>query len=214
MTETRKGLVAALAGRAGWNVADQVLSSLSNFALSVLVARALTTSGYGAFALSFSLYAYALTLSRLLSQPLMIRYSGAGSAGLTAGAGQAAGAALVLGALAGVAMLVVGLLLRGTAGWSIATVGVLLPGLLVQDCYRVLFFASGRPAAAAASDAVWGVVQLAGVVGVIALGRGGPEAYLLAWGLAGWLSAVWAAVRSGSGPCPARPCGGCVPTTT
>ena len=204
MTETRGGMVAALAGRAGWNMVDQLLSSLSNFVLSVLVARALTTSGYGAFALSFSLYAYALTLSRLLSQPLMIRYSGAAKEGFAAGAGQAGGAALVLGGLAGGAMLVVGLLLRGTVGWSIATVGVLLPGLLLQDCYRVAFFASGRPAAAAASDALWGVAQLAGVGAIIALGLGGPEAYLLAWGLAGWLGAAWAAVASGFRPAPGQ----------
>jgi len=182
---------------------DQVLSSLSNLILSVLVARKLNANAYGTFALSFSLYAYALTVSRILvSQPLTIRFSGARGKDFVAAARQSTGAALAVASLAGAGMVIAGWLAGGGLGISLATTGVLLPGLLVQDAYRMVFFAMGRPAAAAANDALWGVVQVAAVLAVSALGKGSAASYLWAWGLAGCLAGAIGAKTAGLWPAP------------
>ena len=63
---------------AGWGLADQALSSLTNFALSFVVARSFSTDVLGAFALVFSSYLLFLNIARPLAmQPLLIRFSGA-----------------------------------------------------------------------------------------------------------------------------------------
>ena len=40
--------------RAGWGVADQALSSLTNFGLAVVLARGLTAEGFGAASITFA----------------------------------------------------------------------------------------------------------------------------------------------------------------
>ena len=50
----------ALVRRTGWGVADQVLSSLTNFGLSVVVARAVGPAGFGSFTLVFTAFTTAL----------------------------------------------------------------------------------------------------------------------------------------------------------
>ncbi|MGI8882330.1 MAG: hypothetical protein ACR2KJ_17820 [Jatrophihabitans sp.] len=186
-------------------MADQILSSLSNFALAVLVARGLGSDAFGAFSLAFSLYAYALTVSRMLvSQPLMIRYSGSSGTDFANAARQSTGAAVGVAAPIGMAMLIAGIVAGGALGPSLATTGVLLPGLLLQDAYRMVYFAMARPAAAAANDALWAVAQVAAVLAVNALGYGSPAAYLWAWGLAGWVAAMFAAAQSGLRPAPTK----------
>lgn len=198
-----RSVATTLARRASWSIADQILSSVSNFALAVLVARKLNSDAYGAFALAFSLYAYAVTVSRLLvSQPLMIRYSGSNRTDFANAARQSTGAALSLAAPVGVAILISGIVAGGALGASLVTIGVLLPGLLVQDAYRMVFFAMGRPAAAAFNDAVWAVAQVAAVLTVNASGDGSPDAYLWAWGLAGCVAAALGAAQTGLWPAP------------
>ena len=52
----------ALLHRAGWGIAVN-LSSLTNFALGVVVARAVGPAGFGAFTIVFTAYTLALGLS-------------------------------------------------------------------------------------------------------------------------------------------------------
>ena len=42
--------------RLGWGVADQGISSVGNFAFSIIVAKALSPSDFGAFAIAFVTY--------------------------------------------------------------------------------------------------------------------------------------------------------------
>ena len=56
--------------RLGWGLADQSLSSLTNFALAVLVARQVSTAGLGAFGLAFTTYTITLGATRALCQSL------------------------------------------------------------------------------------------------------------------------------------------------
>ena len=60
----------------GWGVADQAVSSLSNFAVNIYVARLLGEQQYGIFSVVYVTYAFALNASRgLVTDPLMVRFS-------------------------------------------------------------------------------------------------------------------------------------------
>src|SRR5271156_6591470 len=63
--------------RLGWGVGDQAVSSLTNFAVSIYIVRALGPVQFGAFSLAYVTYGFALNASRGLStDPLMVRFSG------------------------------------------------------------------------------------------------------------------------------------------
>jgi hypothetical protein len=63
--------------RLGWGVADQVVSSVTNFAVSIYVVRTLGAVQFGAFGLAYVTYGFALNASRgLATDPLMVRFSG------------------------------------------------------------------------------------------------------------------------------------------
>ncbi|MDR2986820.1 MAG: hypothetical protein LBV34_18475, partial [Nocardiopsaceae bacterium] len=64
--------------RFGWGLADQAVSSLTNFAVSLYVARTLGAVQFGAFALAYVTYSFVLNASRgLATDPLLVRFSGA-----------------------------------------------------------------------------------------------------------------------------------------
>jgi len=62
--ETGMPGVIQAARRLGWGVADQGISSLSNFALGLFVARSIGASGFGAFALAFITYTVVINAAR------------------------------------------------------------------------------------------------------------------------------------------------------
>ena len=71
--------------RLGWGVADQGISSLSNFALGLFVARSFGASNFGAFTLAYITYTVVINAARGLStDPLVVRYSGDVSGGSAA----------------------------------------------------------------------------------------------------------------------------------
>src|SRR5215813_2593783 len=70
-------LVRQAGTRLSWGVADQGMSSLTNFAVSIYIARTLGAEQFGAFSLAYVTYAFALNASRgLATDPLMVRFSG------------------------------------------------------------------------------------------------------------------------------------------
>ena len=74
-----------VAGRAGWGLIDQVFSSLTNFALGIVVARTVPIAEFGAFSLAFAAYLLAVNMTRAFPmQPLAIRYSAIGGGRLAA----------------------------------------------------------------------------------------------------------------------------------
>ena len=78
--------------RLGWGLADQSLSSLTNFALAVLVARSVSIAALGAFGLAFTTYTVTLNATRALcSEPLTVRYSATDEAEWREGASAATG---------------------------------------------------------------------------------------------------------------------------
>jgi O-antigen/teichoic acid export membrane protein len=61
--------------RFGWGVADQAMSSITNLAVNIYIARELGATQYGAFSLAYVTYAFALNASRgLATDPLMVRF--------------------------------------------------------------------------------------------------------------------------------------------
>lgn len=185
-----------LLGRAGWNLVDQVLSSATNAVLSFLVARTVSDTAFGGFAVAFTVFALVVGATRALAtSPLGIRYAVESEPGDVADAvRRAAGTSFGIGVAAGLVCLLAAAVL-GAAGADPAAscllaLGVVLPGLLVQDAWRYAFFAMGRPAAAAANDAVWAVAQLAAVGALLLGGVDAAWPLVLAWGLSGAAAAV------------------------
>lgn len=91
--------------RLGWGLGDQALSSITNFALAILVARTVSTADLGAFGLAFTTYTFVLGATRAFcSEPMSVRYSARERDAWERGTRRSTGAALVLGSLAGGAL--------------------------------------------------------------------------------------------------------------
>jgi hypothetical protein len=203
-TDSRHGL----AGRVSWGLADQGLSSLTNFGLSLVVARHVGTRELGAFSLVFTTYLMALGISRsLCSDPMMVRYSAAGERAWREGAPQATGAALGLGAAAGLGCVLLGVAVGGPIGTTFAVLGITLPGLLLQDCWRYVFIASGRSGYAFVNDLIWAAVLFPLLGFAIATGRSSLVWFTAAWAAAGCAAAIGGVVQAGIVPWPWNPLG-------
>ena len=192
-------------GRALWTLIDQVLSSGTNSILTFIVARAVSDSEFGAFSVAFAVFAVVIGFSKAAGgQPLGIRYAGAAPAAFARASAAATGCAFVFGILVGAGCLLVGAVLGGSIGASLMALGVVLPGLLLQDLWRQVFFAQGRPAAAAANDAVWAVVQISAICILLYLDVTLAYPMLLAWGAAAAAAALFGVAQAGFWPSPRR----------
>jgi O-antigen/teichoic acid export membrane protein len=189
--------------RLGWGLADQSLSSLTNFALAVLVARQVSTAGLGAFGLAFTTYTITLGACRALCQePLTVRFSATPHETWRKGAAAATGTALVLGTLAGIACVGASFLFHGTLSPSLLVLGISMPGLIVQDTWRSAFFSNLRGSYAFTNDLVWAIAQVALVAAVLVVGARSAPAFILAWAGAANVGAVFGIVQSGFVPRP------------
>lgn len=189
----------ALAGRLSWGLADQAASSLSNFAVGIYVARSLGVTAFGVFSLAWVTYGLVLNVSRGLgTDPLMVRFSGVPEASWRGAAARASGTALGVGAALGAVSVVAGLGLGGRAGLAFACLGVVLPGLLLQDAWRFAFFAAGTGRKAFVNDVVWGVALVPALV--VAARVGSVAAFVLAWGGSAAVAAAYGCFQSGIRP--------------
>lgn len=191
--------------RAAWNVIDQAFSSATNFGIAIVAARTLSPEAFGAFSIALLLYVVALGTSRGLStEALMIRFSAATVDEHRAAARAATGTALLVGTAGGVLLLLAAIPLTGPVRGTVLTLGCFLPLLLLQDAWRFVFFSSGRPAAASANDAVWGITQVATVAGALQVGWSSPAALLGAWAGAAALAACVGGIQARTLPLPTQ----------
>lgn len=175
--------------RAGWNVVDQVLSALSNVLLSVLVARTVDAGGFGAFSTAFLIFSAVIAFTRaVVGQPMQITFASAGSGELTAAVRHALGAAILVGMLSGVIVIATGFALPNQTGNALITLGLCLPGLLLQDTCRICFFCSGRPHLAAAVDALWFVTEFGALALVLVAGVHAVWPPIAVWGASAAIS--------------------------
>ncbi|HTU07732.1 MAG TPA: hypothetical protein VMG13_19415 [Trebonia sp.] len=184
--------------RLGWGVIDQGVSSLTNFAVVIYVARTLGATELGAFSLSYVTYGFALNASRgIATEPLMVRFSGSTDRVWRRAVASCTGMAIVTGLISGICVLAACLLLRGPARGGFLALGLTLPGLLLQDSWRFAFFAIGRGSQALINDTIWGAVLIPALVVLARTGHRNVFAFVLAWGAS-------AAVAAAVGPFQAR----------
>jgi O-antigen/teichoic acid export membrane protein len=189
------------AGRAVWNLIDQIISSVTNAALSFLVARSVSDTAFGGFAVAFTVFALLVGAIRAgATSPLGIRFADRDPSTFRRAAASATGTAAAVGLVAGAGCVVAGIAIGGVSGPALLALGVVLPGLLVQESWRQVFFAQGRPAAAALNDVVWGVAQFAAVAALLLTGHGTVGPLILAWGGAAAAAAVLGARQARTVP--------------
>ncbi|MGK5691402.1 hypothetical protein ACSNOJ_00545 [Streptomyces sp. URMC 128] len=189
----------ALVGRLSWGLADQAASSVTNFAVGIYVARSLGLAAFGVFSLAWVTYGVVLSVSRgLATDPLVVRFSGVPDVSWRGAVARSSGTALGVGAAIGAACVVAGPALGGSVGSAFACLGVMLPGLLLQDAWRYAFFAAGTGRKAFVNDVVWGVALVPAMV--VAARVGSVAAFVLAWGASAAVAAVYGCVQAGIRP--------------
>jgi O-antigen/teichoic acid export membrane protein len=190
--------------RLGWGVADQGISSLSNFAIGLFVARSFGASSFGAFTLAFITYTVVINAARgLATDPLLVRYSGRISRRWRSATAAASGTALAVGVSVGVLSILAGLVLPDPVGPMFIALGVGLPGLALQDSWRFAFFACGRGSAAFLNDLFWTVLLFLSLL--VLHGWGNSAAHcLLAFGVTATLAALFGMVQARALPRPFR----------
>lgn len=197
------GSASGLRRRVGWGLAAQALSSLTNFALAILVAQRVDRASFGVFGLAFATYVLVLEGSRAVTGwPLLIRFSDVGRERWRSAVAESAGAALAGGVSAGIACAIAGALLGGTLGVGLLVLGSTLPGLLLQDAWRHSFMSAGEPRRTFANDLTWTVALVAGTAAVIALGRDSLAWLMLVWGGSACVAAVFGLLQTRIAPNP------------
>jgi hypothetical protein len=138
---------------------------------------------------------YALVVSGtrgLVSSVLQVRFTAADPSSQRAALRDSSGASLVVAlAVAGPAV-VAGRLVDGPVGVAFTAMALTLPGLLVQDSWRLALLTVGRARAAAANDMLWVALELP-LLGVLVW----RDAVTLGWALAVWGGAACAAACLG-----------------
>jgi O-antigen/teichoic acid export membrane protein len=191
-------LIRQASQRLSWGVADQAVSSMSNFAVNIYIARTLGATQYGAFALAYVTYGFALNASRgLATGPLLVRFSGTNIPTWRRAIIKCTGTATTVGFTTGAIILAVAALLSGTARLAFLALGLTMPGLALQDSWRYSFFALGRGSQALLNDTVWTVALIPALVLLRATGHANVFWFVFAWG-------ATAAVAAAIGPLQAR----------
>jgi O-antigen/teichoic acid export membrane protein len=148
--------------RFSWGLGDQMLSSATNFMLGALVARAVDLRDFGAFSLVYATFTLSLGASRaVIGDPLVVRFSSVPDDRWREGVQMAAGSAVTIGSIVGLACIVAALLLGGSLTVVLVVLGISFPALLLQDTWRYALFAHGRGSAAFLNDLTWAAVMFA-----------------------------------------------------
>jgi O-antigen/teichoic acid export membrane protein len=187
--------------RLGWGVADQAVSSLTNFAVSIYVVRELGAVQFGAFSLAYVTYTFALTASRgLATDPLLVRVSGTDLRTWRRAVARCTGTAAAMGLATGAGVLVAAAVLHGSAKGAFLALGLTLPGLLLQDSWRYSFFALGNGKPAFLNDTIWALTLLPALVLVRVSGHADVFWFILAWGGSAAVAAAAGPFQAGVSP--------------
>jgi O-antigen/teichoic acid export membrane protein len=189
--------IAQLARRAGWGVADQALSSLTNFIVGVFVARVLSPDEFGAFSLAFATYLLVLNASRgMATDPLAIRFSDVSTTTWRRGVAASTATATMFGVVAGALCVLLALVPNSAASHSFLSLGLMLPGLMLQDSWRYAFFAAGQGGKAFLNDLAWAVFLAPLMALAVAVENPHVQWFVLAWGGAATLAAFVGMVQA------------------
>jgi O-antigen/teichoic acid export membrane protein len=160
-------------------IADQIVSSLSNFALLALVANVVTPEAFGRFSLGYVILLFFLGFQRaLVGEVLLVRFSG--SAARPPGVDSAAvGVSLGVGVVSAVTIAAVGAVMGGdVVVWgSLALAG---PIVFVQDMARYVLISRQRSGHALASDVLWLVLSVPAMA-IVAAAAGAASTIVVIW---------------------------------
>ena len=166
------------------------MCSVSNAAVSFYVARELGATQFGAFSLAYVTYSFALTASRgLATDPLLVRFSGTHLVIWRRAVARCTGTALVTGLLTGACALVATAVLGGAPGRAFLALGLVLPGLLLQDSWRYSFFALGRGNQAFINDTIWTLTLVPPLLFLRITHHNTVFWFIIAWGAAAMVAA-------------------------
>ncbi|MGH9109986.1 MAG: hypothetical protein ACRDY3_11080 [Acidimicrobiales bacterium] len=185
----------ALGGRFALTAADQCVSSFSNFAVGVAIARVAGIDALGAYSLAYVVWLLLADFHRsLVTDPMAIENDLTGTR-MRRAVQVGLAAEIVLGlAMAGVAAGAGGLLLLcGQHAYGTAFVGLSpwLPFLLVQDYWRWVAFMRARPGHALANDLVFDVVQGLAFGVLFVVGTHSSALAIGAWGVGALAGALF-----------------------
>ncbi len=188
-----------------WSLADQVLASLTNFGLTVLVARSVAPRQFGIFSIIMAAYLLAAFVARgMTSEPLVTRYSAAALPDWVQAVRASTAATGLVGLLLAAIVAGLGLLLpAGPRAVSLA-LAVVLPGVVLQDHLRFAFFTRGQPKHAFANDLLWTITQFTLIAVVVQRGVHSAPPLVLLWGGSGMVAAAVGLVQLRQWPAPGR----------
>ena len=183
-------LPAGLRG-ASWSIVDQGVYSLSNVVLAILIARQVTAEEFGAFSAVYIVYVCSQGVNEgIHGEAFSVAYSATDEAHRRSMLAGAAGSALAFGAALGVLCALAGLVVPGPIGELLPVLGLILPGLFLQDLWRFALFAEHLPRAAAVNDLVWGGGSTLAIIALAQTSHDTVGWFLAAWGAAGAVAAV------------------------
>ncbi|SHH58932.1 Membrane protein involved in the export of O-antigen and teichoic acid [Jatrophihabitans endophyticus] len=197
MSTTAVQSARAVAKRLGWGLADQALSSLSNFGVGIMVARVVSPREFGVFAVAFSIYSVMVGVVRAIgTDALVVRFSAADSDATRDASRRAGGTALWTGAAVGGVLVLVGVVIGGDFRWLLIALGATMPGLLLQEAWRNIFFASAEGRKSFVNDAVWTVLLVPAFVIANEVSDASASSLTFAWGLSACVAACFGAVQA------------------
>jgi O-antigen/teichoic acid export membrane protein len=174
---------------------DQGFSSVSNFAVGVVVARLAGPAGLGVFSLAYASWLLLASQHRsLVTDPMAIEGDARGPSS-TEGIRRGLAAELILGFMAAVFFALLGtiLLLCGQHLFGIALLAVApwLPCLVIQDYWRWIGFLTGQPMKALVNDVIFDVAEIIAFLLVFVGHARGSGLVLAAWGVGGLAGALY-----------------------
>ena len=173
-------------------LADQAVSSATNFGCSALAAGLLSANGFGAYSIAVAMFILLLGISRTWTSDVVMILGPATSA--QAGTEQSRGAmsaSLGLGVLLGGGLaLMSATLLHGETRSGLIALAICLPGIFLQDAGRYCAIVRGRAQTALRSDAVWLVTAVSVLVVLRRTDTRSVPLAVLSWGLAAVPGAV------------------------
>jgi O-antigen/teichoic acid export membrane protein len=191
---------------ARWGLVDQALFASSNFLLGITVAHTSKPKEFGAFSLVYVVFMFATGVARALAyEPLTVRFGGAPRDDLEAASDRSLAAtmlfSLAVGALLIAASVVCGPVFRP----YLLVLGLSIAALLVEDTFRGVCFAAGRPAVACACDAAWLVLQIVGFAVLFATrGHIAPWTLFAVWTGSCFLALIGTLIWAQIWPLPVR----------
>lgn len=173
--------------RFGLTAVDQCVSSVSNFAVGVAVARLAGIAGFGGYSLVYAVWLVVAALHRSLVTDLMSIENDLHKPDASEQVRLGLAAELCLGFTAAVCFVATGVVLLAvgehTFGICFLIIGPCLPFLLAQDYWRWVGFMKARPGSSLANDLVFLAVQFAAFGVLLAAGIHSLALAVGAWSL-------------------------------